>query len=327
MGTIHRTLAAFAFALSSTAIAHGQSSVQHTVGATEHLDGGGVQHVKTGLQCPATLANFTYDSMAVLSEENADIVCEYKDQVQNQQLSYLIISPPDGMTVQDLTINFGESVIKGDPNIKYDEVISEDCQVGISRAISNVRGQALAPPCLVMTRPERTKLVAAWERDGRYIATVISGPDKDVAYTTVSAVIALSHQDSGQSPVQPVPRPAPAAQGQSVSKENIDGFCTQARTQPTKGVQFNGKSVSRDVLAMRPGRYSYPENGALLYYPDQTFLIRLPDTRKGIFGTDGDDMIMSGGVVGGCFVEQLSEIFERNELAFEAFTAEHLYTE
>lgn len=92
-------------------------------------------------------------------------------------------------------------------------------------------------------------------------------------------------------------------------------------------MQFNGKSVSPKVSAMRPGRYNYPDNGVLLYFPDRSYLVRLPNTRKGIFGTDGDDMIMSGGIVAGCFVEQLSEIFELNELDINRFEVDRYFTD
>ena len=146
----------------------------------------------------------------------------------------------------------------------------------------------------------------------------MSGPDAQIRNAT-TAVVAGSLQPSGQSPVQAKPSPPEPSERQGVSKDDVDAFCNKPRTAPKKGVRFDGKPASPEVLAMKPGRYAYPANGALLYFPDQTYLIRLPDTRKGIFGTDGDDMLMSGGILAGCFAEQLPEIFEKNELDFGAF--------
>ena len=326
MNKTRRMLATCIFALSTAVTAYAQSPSPVVNSAIVPLEGGGVQHVKSGLQCPAALASFKYTGSRIASEATGDIVCEYNNESRRQQLSYFIITPIEGLAPKDLALRFARNMISEDEALDLDAEASRECQLGVGTAmlkLGTVQGDALAPQCVVLTRPERTKLVSIWDRDAVNIIALMSGPDTRLT-NAVTAVFALSHQDSGQSPAQPKPTP-PKRQG--FSKEDLDKFCAEKRTQPTKGMQFNGKPVSPRVSAMRPGRYAYPDNGALLYFPDRSYIVRLPDTRKGIFGTDGDDVAMAGGIVAGCFVEQLSEIFQLNELDIDRFESEGYFAE
>jgi len=321
MDNARRILATCIFAVSTAVTAYAQLPNPAPGTAIVPLEGGGVQHVESGLQCPAALASFQYTGSRIVSEASGDIICEYNNESGLQQLSYFIIPPIEGLTNKDLAVRFARNMISEDEALELNSEASRECQQGVGTAmlqLGTVQGDALAPQCIVLTRPERTKLVSIWERDGVNIIALMSGPDTRLT-NAVTAVFALSHQDSGQSPAEPKPAP-PTRQG--FGKQDLDKFCAEERTEPTKGMQFNGKPVSPSVYAMRPGRYAYPNNGALLYFTDRSYIVRLPDTRKGIFGTDGDDIAMAGGIVAGCFVEQLSEVFELNELDITRFESE-----
>ena len=114
---------------------------------------------------------------------------------------------------------------------------------------------------------------------------------------------------------------------QGYGKDDINEFCTSDRVRaPESGVHFDGTEADPTVLAMTPGRYSYPNEGAMLFYPDGQFLLRLPDDgRDTTYGTDGSDLLGGGGIVGGCFAEQLSEVIANNSLDVELFTLVNAY--
>ncbi|MEL7359215.1 MAG: hypothetical protein AAFN40_21995 [Cyanobacteria bacterium J06560_6] len=116
-------------------------------------------------------------------------------------------------------------------------------------------------------------------------------------------------------------------QQQGYGKDDINEFCISDRvTAPEPGMQFDGVEASEAVLAMVPGQYDYPEGGAMLFFPDGQFLLKLPEDGRGtIYGTDGSDLLAGGGIVGGCFVEQLSEAIANNSLTIDAFVLVRSY--
>ena len=125
-----------------------------------------------------------------------------------------------------------------------------------------------------------------------------------------------------------------AAQAQSAApsakswgKPDVDSMCDRPTDtpKPKTGYQYDGNKASKDVMNMTSGRYSYPLGGALLAWPDNRYLLKLPSSSKGIYGTDGDDLLVKGGIVGGCSKEQLSEAIARNELTLSDFTLVKAY--
>ena len=98
------------------------------------------------------------------------------------------------------------------------------------------------------------------------------------------------------------------------SKADIDAFCATHSHKPVSGTQPNGKKADSEVLHLQPGKYGYPDQGALLLFADGHYLLQLPVHRNGIHGMDGDDLLASGGIVGGCSKEQLSEALQNNKL-------------
>ncbi|MEL6553201.1 MAG: hypothetical protein AAFQ63_07055 [Cyanobacteria bacterium J06621_11] len=77
---------------------------------------------------------------------------------------------------------------------------------------------------------------------------------------------------------------------------------------------------------MPSGRYDYPNDGGMLLFTDGQFLLKLPeDGREVTYGTDGSDLLASGGIVGGCFAEQLSEAIVKNNLNVESFIPVNAY--
>ena len=102
-------------------------------------------------------------------------------------------------------------------------------------------------------------------------------------------------------------------------KSDIDRFCAKSGHQPVAGQQFDGRSADVEVMRLQPGKYSYPDQGALLLFPDGHYLLQLPRNRDGIHGTAGDDLLASGGIVGGCSKEQLSEAVQKNRLQPSSF--------
>jgi len=122
---------------------------------------------------------------------------------------------------------------------------------------------------------------------------------------------------------------APKAQsGKSWGKPDIDSMCDRPTDtpRPKPGYQYDGDKASEAVMTIAPGMYSYPLGGAMLVWSDNRYLIKLPSSRKGIFGTDGDDLLAKGGLVGGCSLEQLSEAISRNDLTFGDFKMVKRYT-
>ena len=96
-------------------------------------------------------------------------------------------------------------------------------------------------------------------------------------------------------------------------KNDIVKFCSN-NAMPIKGKQFNGKPAIPLVLKMVAGKYSYMNGGALLLFSNNSYLLKLPKNRNGIHGTTADDLMASGGILGGCSKEQLSEAIRKNSL-------------
>lgn len=104
-------------------------------------------------------------------------------------------------------------------------------------------------------------------------------------------------------------------------KEDIDQFCEEPeRSTPQPGIQFDGEAASPEVMALATGRYEYPNEGVLLYFANKHFLLRLPKMEEGdvMYGTDGDDLFDTSGLVGGCSPEQLSEALVKNGISVDS---------
>ncbi len=118
------------------------------------------------------------------------------------------------------------------------------------------------------------------------------------------------------------------AQKKGYGFEDINKMCQNVSSKPERGMQFDGNKANPKILNMPAGKYIYPDNGVLVVYKNDNYLIKLP--RKGnegiaINGTDGDDLLIMGGIVGGCFKEQLSEVIRKNNLELERFTLVKAY--
>ena len=107
--------------------------------------------------------------------------------------------------------------------------------------------------------------------------------------------------------------------GRGFGKSDIDAFCAKSAFKPAHGMQPDGKNASRAIMQFQPGKYSYPDQGALLLFADGHYLLQLPRNRNGVHGTDGKDLLASGGIVGGCSKEQLSEAVQNNRLQASSF--------
>jgi len=103
-------------------------------------------------------------------------------------------------------------------------------------------------------------------------------------------------------------------------KKDIDNFCKSRKIDSLSTIQPNGKQAQKGVLKMEAGKYSYPNGGALLLFPNGHYLMRIPSGSKALYGTDGDDLLASGGIVGGCSKAQLSEAIAKNSLNYKTFT-------
>ena len=96
-------------------------------------------------------------------------------------------------------------------------------------------------------------------------------------------------------------------------KNDIVKFCSN-KSMPIEGKQFNGERAIPSVLKMVAGKYSYINGGALLLFSNNTYILKLPKNRNGTHGTTADDLMASGGILGGCSKEQLSEAIRKNSL-------------
>jgi len=105
------------------------------------------------------------------------------------------------------------------------------------------------------------------------------------------------------------------ASDKGFGKSDIDGFCSTHSHQVAHGTQF----IETGIMRLQPGKYSYPGQGALLLFANGHYLLQLPLNRNGIHGTSGDDLLASGGIVGGCSKEQLSEALQNNQLQVSSF--------
>jgi len=109
-------------------------------------------------------------------------------------------------------------------------------------------------------------------------------------------------------------------------KKDIDFFCKDKQVDvDASPIQPNGKHAMRGVLGMKAGMYSYPNGGGLLLFANGHYILKLPSNRDGIHGTDGDDLLASGGIVGGCSKAQLSEAIAKNHLNYRAFVLRKRY--
>ena len=104
-----------------------------------------------------------------------------------------------------------------------------------------------------------------------------------------------------------------SASAKGFGKNDIVKFCSN-KAMPIAGKQFNGERANQSVLKMVAGKYSYPNGGALLLFSNNSYIVKLPKNRDGIHGTSADDLMASGGILGGCSKEQLSEVMRKNGL-------------
>ena len=120
---------------------------------------------------------------------------------------------------------------------------------------------------------------------------------------------------------------AAGSKQQGYGKDDINAMCTSdSVTAPEPGMHFDGTVAAVAVLELAPGRYDYPNEGAMLFFPDGQFLLKLPDDgRDTTYGTDGSDLLGQGGIVGGCFAEQLSEAIANNSLDVDSFVLVSAY--
>ncbi|PZD73967.1 hypothetical protein C1752_01531 [Acaryochloris thomasi RCC1774] len=141
----------------------------------------------------------------------------------------------------------------------------------------------------------------------------------NILYMTLFGVSVLSPLFGMTLRVQAEPRPrsneADSSKQRSVGKLDVDDFCAKSTNKPKPGFQFDGKRAATAIMQLAPGKYEYPNAGALLLFSSKHYLIKLPTDSKGIYGTDGDDILFGGGIVGGCSSEQLSEAISNNKMS------------
>ncbi len=109
-----------------------------------------------------------------------------------------------------------------------------------------------------------------------------------------------------------------SVQAKGFGKKDIVNYCSSKKL-PTSGKQFNGITADKIVMNLLAGKYSYPNGGALLLFTNNYYILKLPSNRNGIHGTSTDDLMASGGILGGCSKEQLSEAISKNSLTTNSF--------
>lgn len=119
---------------------------------------------------------------------------------------------------------------------------------------------------------------------------------------------------------------ATEANAKGFGRADVDKFCEQSTNKAKPGLQFDGKKADEKIIQLKPGKYKYPKQGMILLFENNHFLLRLPSDRDGIHGTDGDDLLAAGGIVGGCSKEQLSEAFQNNKLDIKTLKLIKTYT-
>jgi len=107
-------------------------------------------------------------------------------------------------------------------------------------------------------------------------------------------------------------------------KDDMVKFCSDKKS-PITGKQFNGDRANKTVMKMVAGKYSYPNGGALLLFLNNNYVLKLPKNSNGIHGTSADDLMASGGILGGCSKEQLSEVMRENGLKSLYFKLVKMY--
>ena len=71
-------------------------------------------------------------------------------------------------------------------------------------------------------------------------------------------------------------------------------------------------------MNLKAGKYKYP-NGMLLLYANNYYLLKVPKSRSTLKGTNANDLMGTGGILGGCSKEQLSEAIQNNGLSSHKF--------
>jgi hypothetical protein len=102
-------------------------------------------------------------------------------------------------------------------------------------------------------------------------------------------------------------------------KTQINTFCTQKSTTIKKGIQPDGNIANKEVINLDAGKYTYLNSGVLLLFNNHNFMLKLPQNFTKMSGTEGNDFLVSGGIVGGCSKEQLSEAIIKNTLNIASF--------
>ena len=109
-----------------------------------------------------------------------------------------------------------------------------------------------------------------------------------------------------------------AALAKGFGQNDVIKFCSDKKS-PILGKQFDGKTASNSVLNLVAGKYSHPNGGALLLFTNNYYIMKLPSNTKVTRGTSTDDLMASGGILGGCSKEQLSEAISINGLVGTSF--------
>lgn len=141
---------------------------------------------------------------------------------------------------------------------------------------------------------------------------------------------AIGLSQSAVAQMQPDEEQPTSEEGRGVNKDSLDQFCEEnADALPQPGIQFDGNLAALEVMQLAPGRYAHPGTAALVLYPDGHYFVRPPVSEQEINGTlttvremyataAPDLLLPMSKVMGGCSIEQLSELMSLNNMSVDA---------
>lgn len=149
-----------------------------------------------------------------------------------------------------------------------------------------------------------------------------------LSLSVLSSVIGMSQSAVAQ--MQAADAQPTSEDSHGVNKDSLDQFCEEnADALPQPATQFDGNLAASGNMQLAPGRYAHPGTAALVLYPDRRYFVRPPASEQEINGTLTAVRVMNGTtapnlfmpesqVIGGCSIEQLSELMALNNMSVEA---------
>ena len=102
-------------------------------------------------------------------------------------------------------------------------------------------------------------------------------------------------------------------------QKELKEFCAKPRKEKkiSENKNFKTHTVDEAVTALGPGSHKQSDDTVIWIFENGLFILELSPQRPGVMGSSYDDLRFSARMIGGCKLEQLSEVLKNNKIAVE----------